>query len=205
MSLQRRLFVETEGDAWLDRNRDKLGNAADDPVIRAVGVLPVNPKCILEVGSSNGWRLDKLRRLCGCEVFGVEPSEKGVAEAAALRVPTYRGTADELPLTHRRCDLIIMGFCLYVCDPRHYFTIAAEVDRVLQDGGHLIIHDFLSPWPFCRRYEHNPEILSRHFEPHKLWTGHPAYTLWAARYDPKDGIGTMALEKDMARCDQEDK
>jgi len=38
---QANIFLESEGDAWLERNRDKLGER--DPVDRAITYLSLKP------------------------------------------------------------------------------------------------------------------------------------------------------------------
>lgn len=51
------------------------------------------------------------------------------------------GTADGLP-DIKPVDLIIFGFCLYLCDPQDLFTIAANSDRLLVDKGVMAVYDF---------------------------------------------------------------
>lgn len=174
MVKQKDVFLSGEGDAWFERNRARLG--LYDPVTELIQREGIRPKCVLEVGCANGWRLAKLRDLYDCEVFGVEPSMKAAMEAATLRVPVHQMTASTLPVRNGGFDMIIYGFCLYLTDPDDWLMIAAEGDRALATGGHIVIHDF--GWvrkPYGRRYEHNDKITAYHVDFSQLWLSHPAY------------------------------
>lgn len=170
---QKDRFMMGEGDAWFNRNRERLG--LRDPVTEVIEELKLSPKRVLEIGCSNGWRLKKLfDRYSECTVFGVEPSAAAVDEALISTV--LRSTADELPFGSDNFDLVIFGFCLYLVDPADLFRVVTEADRVLRDNGILIIHDFAA-WdrPFARAYEHADGVLSYHMDHAKLWLAHPSY------------------------------
>src|SRR5882672_10678452 len=176
--MQKDIFLESEGNAWLERNRDKLGQS--DPVSKIIedARLPA-PTSILEVGCANGWRLANLRDKYDCEVTGVEPSLRACIEAAELKVPVIHGTASMLPFAPEKFDLIIFGFCLYLTDWSDWFRIAAEADTVLRPDGHIIIHDFsIRPdgEAHVRQYGHREGILSYHVDFPSLWLAHPLYS-----------------------------
>ncbi len=175
-------FLSGEGDAWFQRNRDKLGKR--DPVSDLLGLLPlIRPKRVLEIGCSNGWRLKKLREKYGCRVSGIDTSGDAVAEATASGLEDIcHGKFGPGPHAWLggTFDMIIFGFCLYVTEPRDWFKVVAESDRLLADGGHLIIHDFVPPnRPFAKPYEHKTGALSYHVDFVSLWCGHP----WYQEYD----------------------
>lgn len=175
---QKETMLLGEADAWFERNKDQLG--LYDPVTLVIRDLNIRPQTVLEVGCANGWRLAKLRDLFGSRVFGVDPSMKAGLAAAELRIPVHQMTASVLPVHEDGYDLIIYGFCLYLVDPYEWLTIAAEGDRALKTGGHIIIHDF-NDWvggkPFAKRYEHMPRISAHHYDFAKLWLGHPRYQI----------------------------
>lgn len=162
--------MESEGDAWYERNRSRLG--IHDPVTKTMQLLRLHPETVLEVGCSNGWRLKRLREMYDCSIYGIDPS--GVAIADAHEVTIKRGIASELPFVRHSFDMVIYGFCLYLCEPQHLFDIASEGNRVLQDDGYLIIHDFADDQPpFSRKYEHREGMLAYHMDYARLWLGHP--------------------------------
>ena len=170
------IFAESEGDAWLERNRALVGR---DPVGEAIDDLGIKPQCVLEIGCANGWRLAALRGKFDCEVHGVEPSMQGCIEAATRGVPVWRCTAESLPAGNEAYDLVIYGFCLYCTDPADWFKIVAEGDRVLRPDGHIVIHDFsIRPEgeAYVRQYEHREGISSYHVDFSSLWLANPLYS-----------------------------
>lgn len=192
---QAETMLKTEADAWFERNRDRLGrfDSVSD-MIEHIGLKPTN---VLEVGCANGWRLAKLRDKYGCNIMGIEPSQKAGIEAAELRVPVMQGTASQLPFLPETFDLIIFGFCLYLTDPEDWLRIAAEADAALAPDGHIIIHDFETFSPHARKYEHQDGMLSYHIEWPDLWRGHPGYHI-VRRWFNTGHEATTALKKHLA-------
>ncbi len=185
MSSQKDAFLTAEGDAWFARNASGLA-AVDwsrDPVCVQLATLisPGPPTRVLEIGCSDGSRLQFLAERHGHQVFGVDPSEKAVARALARGVQAVRGTADRLPFVDASFDVVIFGFCLYLCDDKDLFRIAFEADRVLADPGWLTILDFEARAPTYRPYRHRAGIASRKMEYKSMFLWHPAFTLASHR------------------------
>jgi SAM-dependent methyltransferase len=187
------IFRESEGDAWFERNRARIGE--HDPVSEAIEKTGIVPTRVLEIGCANGWRLAKLSDKYGCEVIGIEPSVAACAEAKKLQVGVIHGTADWLPAIGD-FDLVIFGFCLYLTDPADWFKIVSDADCVLQDGGHIVIHDF-ETWGqfFAREYEHRDGVMSYHFDFAKLWLAHPWYHVVCRRLDEADDSITILKKR----------
>ena len=183
------IFIETEGDAWLARNRLKLGQGRDlvSEMIEDENIIPDR---VLEIGCSNGWRLDKLRNRYRCDIWGVEPSMKAGVEAANLRVPILQCTAANLRgVIPSSFDLIIYGFCLYVTDPEDWLQIAAESDAILKPGGNLIVHDFPAGMTVeAQPYAHDRRLTSYHFDFAQLWLAHPRYSLVRRRMESDEMV-----------------
>lgn len=194
--MQKDIMMQSEGDAWLARNRDKLGH--EDEVTHLItSVIKKRPTRVLEIGCANGWRLAKLRDMYSAEVMGVEPSMQAAIEAAALKVPVHQTTASCLPVDNTSFDLIIYGFCLYLTDPQDWLLIAAEGDRALAPGGHIIINDFGDFEPTRGvPYEHDRRLTSWHFDWAKLWLAHPRYTMVHRRWSAGSGHAVTILRKD---------
>src|SRR5437868_3398432 len=116
---QKDVFLASEGDQWFLRNQSKLtAENRDDVLVSELEKLANPPRDILEVGCSNGWRLECLRKRWGSAVYGIDPSSRAI-DAARLQYPAVNfrvGTADELPYGDSQFDLVILGFCLYLCD-----------------------------------------------------------------------------------------
>ena len=141
-------FLAGEGDQWFNRNAHVLQPERDEYVqlLKGQGISPAQ---VLEVGCANGYHLEALRRAFGCQASGIDPSlaaiSEGLQQYPALQLS--QGTARDLPAADGAFDLVILGFCLYLCDREDLFRIAAEVDRVLADGGFVLIKDFCPPLP----------------------------------------------------------
>lgn len=188
--MQKEFMMQGEGDAWLNRNRDKLG--LHDPVSDIIESMQLRPTSILEVGCADGWRLEKLRARYGARVHGVEPSMEAGIEAAGRRVPVHQMTASCLPVVTGGFDLIIYGFCLYLTDPKDWFTIVAEGDRALADGGFLIIHDFAEPQQaYAKQYEHHPALKAYHVAFSQFWLSSPLYISIGADYSGSDMVRVL--------------
>jgi ubiquinone/menaquinone biosynthesis C-methylase UbiE len=55
-------------------------------------------------------------------------------------------------------DLVIIGFVLYVVDREILLKVVSETDRVLADGGVLMIIDFFAERPTRNQYQHIRDI-----------------------------------------------
>lgn len=171
---QAEVFLAGEGAAWLKRNEKKLP-PKDDPVLEAIKTYKIEPSNVLEVGCANGWRLDLLNEEYGCNVWGVDPAEQSQGSDYILQ-----GTAVDFGgyFSEGEIDLLVYGWCLYLCDPEDYFDIAGAGDYVLQDDGFLVVYDFCTETPYKVPYKHKKGLFSHHYDFSKLWLSHPAYSLY---------------------------
>lgn len=167
---QAEIFRNGEGREWLKRNIKKIGKGPD-PVLEAIQDYKIAPKAALEIGCANGWRLDALEEKYSCFIRGLDPH-------AGKHPAVMAGTADYLPWTDQGFDLIIYGWCLYLCDPEDYFTIVAEADRVLENEGYIVIYDFCTDRPYKVPYKHKEGVFSYHYDFSQLWLAHPHYKLY---------------------------
>ncbi len=181
-SAQRDLFLSGEGDAWFQRNRrtGPLQSEADDLLLPALINLPLkkgSETIAAEVGCGQGLRLHKLASQKGWFVCGVDPSSEAVSAASELGVEAKVGTADLLPFGNQSIDLLIFGFCLYLCDPNLLFKISAEAHRVLKPSSWLAILDFWSPYQRNNIYKHNTAIRSFKDNFPAMFSWHPSYVI----------------------------
>ncbi len=181
---QREVFLQSEGDAWFRRNHQALQARTlpqDDPLLCALVTLPqlqpgAVPLRILEVGCGEGVRLGWLKDHRGAVCAGVEPSAGAVALARGLGVDARQGTAETLPFDDASFDVVLFGFCLYLCDRDDLFRIACEADRVLRAPGWLGILDFHGTTPRSRSYAHKPGMYSHKMDYRRLFDWNPQYT-----------------------------
>ncbi len=179
---QREVFLRSEGNAWLERNSPQGSARAlpeSDELLLAILQLPpaqtAVPTKLLEIGCSSGSRLAWLRQNRGFDCYGLDPSAKAVEAARAQGVVAQQGTADTLPFDTAAFDIVVFGFCLYLCDREDLFQIASEADRVLRNPGWIVIHDFYSPTPSQRPYHHLSGISSFKMDYRTLFAWHPGY------------------------------
>ena len=192
MGPQAQIFLDSEGLAWLKRNKAKLP-PKEDPVLEAISRLKA-PHRVLEIGCANGWRLKELRKRYSCECHGIDPCITHYHTVDGINL--YRGTADSLhPFRDKYFDLVIYGFCLYLCDPEDYFKIAIEGDRVLQNSSYMAIYDFIEPKPTISLYKHHSAIRSHKMDFATLWDWNPYYRRLMV-IDSADGTGVSVLGKD---------
>jgi ubiquinone/menaquinone biosynthesis C-methylase UbiE len=209
---QRDVFLESEGDAWFMRNASALQARElpeSDPLLTEILALPVaqiGPGTrILEIGCGDGTRLNWLRQHHGFHCHGVEPSARAVAAAQARGIAAFQGTAERLSFGDAEFDIVVFGFCLYLCDRADLFRIACEADRVLRNSGWLLILDFYSPIPLKREYHHRSGLFSHKMDYRTLFTWNPAYTTYSHKIrhhvsgsytdDPTEWVATSVLRK----------
>ncbi|MDX7858826.1 class I SAM-dependent methyltransferase [Aeromonas caviae] len=176
---QKNVFMDHEGDEWYKRNKAAIldKSLANDPIFKALEYLGSRPARILEIGCANGWRLAQLAEHYGARCYGVDPSASAIQDGLS-RYPGLQltvGTADCLPEIEP-VDLIIFGFCLYLCDPQDLFKIAAGSDALLADRGLMTILDFNPPAGHYRNdYQHHANIFSYKMNYGELFGWHPGY------------------------------
>lgn len=213
---QKNIFLQSEADAWYERNHqviDKKNFATADPVATTIIQIAsldqyVSTKRrlqILEIGCGEGRRLIWLAENLPVDVFGVEPSAKAVEQACGNGIDVQRGTADQLSFQDSTFDVVVFGFCLYLCDRQDLFKIAQEADRVLKPDAWLLINDFFAPTPIRREYHHRPGIYSYKMDYRKLFDWHPAYTCYSHQLsqhgregytdDPQEWVGMSVMRK----------
>ena len=174
---QKEIFLRSEGDAWFTRNQQGVATRklpGDDALLRELlDFLPVNAtgggEKVLEIGCGDGTRLAWLKDNLNADCNGIEPSAEAVAAACTKGINVQQGTADVLPFDNQSFDIVIFGFCLYLCDREDLFRIASEADRVLRTPGWLVIMDFYSTVPRARTYHHRPGVQSYNMDYRSLF------------------------------------
>lgn len=183
---QSEIFLAGEGDNWFKRNHEYLQKKdfTEDSVFNAVKeIIKSEGKKlkILEVGCGEAKRLEYLKNTFNVEVFGVEPSSLAVSHAKENGVNCQLGTADNLPFEDNYFDIVIFGFCLYLCDEEDLFKISQESDRVSKRQSWTIINDFYAKTPIKNKYHHKEGVHSRKMDFSSLFSWNPNYTCFYNR------------------------
>jgi ubiquinone/menaquinone biosynthesis C-methylase UbiE len=201
---QKESFVSGEGDRWYERNREETG---DDPVLPIIQRHGLHFSDVLEIGSADGRRLLRIKAAYPfANVSGIDPSQKAVANRATA-ISLRCGTADDLPYNDNSFDLVIFGYCLYLCDRRDLFRIAYEADRVLRDHGTMMVYDFHPPEPYRNPYKHLAGLFSYKMDHSRMFSWNPAYQVicqyvfpdpGTTSMDPDNRVGITVMQKNLA-------
>ena len=175
---QKEIFLNNEGNEFFKRNKNNSHNVDNDKLIEAIRHLKLKPNKVLEIGCLDGWRLSFISNLYKAECYGIDPSIDAITDGQ-LKYPEIsflQGTAENIPIPNMSFDTVIIGFCLYLCDREDLFCIAKEVDRLLSDGGHLILYDFSTPTPVANAYKHCENVKSYKMDYAKMFNWNPGYS-----------------------------
>lgn len=179
MESQSSLFLAGEGDEWFKRNNKSRDRDLEqvDPIARATKALIPEGSTIGEVGCAFPLRLAHLVKRHGGQGWGIDPASAAIEEGRET-YPNLKldvGTAEALPWDSASMDVLVYGFCLYLVDRSQLFAVAQEGDRVLKDGGLLVVLDFVPPFPYRNPYKHKEGIWSYKMDHASLWDWNPAY------------------------------
>lgn len=179
MTSQKEIFKASEGDCMFLRNKKKLNSPSkeDDKIVNLIKSIELFPKRVLEIGCGAGHRLENIRLAFQADCYGIDPSTKAIDDGKSKypNISLQVGTADNVPFDADRFDMIIFGFCLYLCDRKDLFKIAHEADRCLKNKGTLIIKDFYPPFPYKNKYSHRDGIYSYKMDYSMMFKWNPAY------------------------------
>ncbi|MFY0642742.1 MAG: class I SAM-dependent methyltransferase [Bermanella sp.] len=178
---QKTVFSSSEGDSWFDRNKsiDMSSRISEDLIIKEIERLNLTDMNCLEIGCADGWRLNTLNIKFKFNCYGIDPSEKAIksGESQYQNLNLIKGTADNLPYKDNSMSIIIIGFCLYLCDRSDLFKIASEVNRVLVNNGIVVILDFYTETPYKNKYAHLDGVYSYKMDYEKMFSWNPEYQL----------------------------
>ena len=209
MASQKKIFKASEGDCWFQRNRNSSHSppANEDEIVAFIKSIELVPETVLELGCSNGQRLEVIRNAFQAKCYGIDPSTKAVDEGKSKYpdISLQVGTADNLPFDDDSFDMIIFGFCLYLCDRKDLFKIAYEADRCLKNNGTLIIKDFYPPFAYKNKYSHHDSIYTYKMDYSQMFRWNPAYAEvskivfshsgFALRDMPEEKVAIVVLRK----------
>jgi ubiquinone/menaquinone biosynthesis C-methylase UbiE len=176
---QKSSFLSDEGNNWFSRNKIAIHEKITDPVINLLRIKNIHPRVALEIGCADGYRLNDINKEFKSSCYGIDPSLMAIEEGrkAYDKIVLAQGTADQIPFANVRFDLIIFGFCLYLCDRDDLFKIVYEADRFLEENGFIIIYDFEPDFPFKNNYKYANDMYSYKMRYANLFLSNPSYTL----------------------------
>lgn len=135
---------------------DRIAVWMDEFAIHAPAARPL---AVLDLGSGTGRFTPALADTFGGPAYGVEPSDKmravAAAEAAHPDVTYLAGSAESIPLPDNSCDVVLMFLSFHHVRERE--VAANEIARVLRPGGRVLIRSVFS--------DRMPDLRWHHFFP----------------------------------------
>lgn len=149
------IFNDYEGNHWFERNKAALTPLRKDVITQIIQELKIYPKTIIEVGCSNGWRLEKLRKIYNAKCYGIDISKDAV-DFGKKDFPEL--TLNCIGLNDLKMDqefeMVICNFVLHWIDRKNILNVIANIDKLISPGGYLVLGDFLPDFNQKRRYHH---------------------------------------------------
>lgn len=159
---QDNLFASGEGDNWYRRNQGALSK--DDKIDWPLFILDlIGDKeaivTVVELGCSNGFRLNRLKQLHvpNARCVGIDASREAVASGLQLYpdIELYQGVLADPPV-NGQFDLVIVNYVLHWIDRSTLARSICSIDSFVKDGGLLLLGDFFPDYQQRRRYHHLP-------------------------------------------------
>ncbi len=162
--------VIEESNNYFERNKNditdvdeasKNAHLSGDFIEKYLREYPGAIGSILEIGCNYGYNLNYLSRRHGIECWGIEPSDKAVDfgigrwKDSNPKVHLVQGISNKLPYRDQQFDIVMVGFLMYVTPREMIADTVSEVNRVLKEGGFLILTDFDTPVLYKRVNKHN--------------------------------------------------
>lgn len=148
-------FIDCEGNNFFQRNNNYIEND-NDIILKNININNIINKKILEIGCSNGWRLNKLfEKNNSCEYYGIDPSIDAINDGKKYsNINLEVGTCDNINNLDNFFDIILIPFVFMYIDRNLLIKSISEIDRVLKNNGLLIITDFYSNKPRKNSYKY---------------------------------------------------
>lgn len=181
---QSQIFLNSEGNAWYKRNLRIISknvlkrNILIIQLEKLIKKFPNKRVNILEIGCSNGRILNYLKlNFPKVQALGLEPSKLAIKNKLSKKIFIKQGVANKIPFKNKKFDILIFGFCLYLCDTVDLINIVKEANRVTKPLSYIVIDDFFSKKITYNKYHHKKGIFSRKMDYSKIFLWHPFYSL----------------------------
>lgn len=187
-----------EADRYWQRNQAALAQWSpdNDVPLRVLSLYGIGPRMAIEIGAANGYRLAELHRASGTRCIAVEPShtaiESGMRQYPAVQY--VQATAANIPV-NEPADLVIVNYVLHWIDRALLTKSITEIDRLVCDGGFLLLGDFLPDHPCKVAYHHADGIKTYKQDYSSLFLSTGAYRLVAMLTNLHGGSLTAETEE----------
>ena len=166
MSDQGQIFLDSEGDAWYERNQCAIETAkasADTSfILQILKGSSFEIQDLLEVGCSSAVKLNWLASSFSASGSGIDPSSLAIQQGKKQYpdLDLHVGLASRLPFEADKFDLVFFGFCLYLVPPEEIELAIKEALRVLRPKGFIALTDFDPGIEVSVPYKHVKGLIS---------------------------------------------
>ena len=139
-----------------------------------------NISTILEIGCGTGHRLNSLCSQLEAKGIGIDPGKKAVDfinQKYNHIISAKVGFGDHLEVDDYSVDVCLMGFFLYLVDRSLFLRCVSEADRVLKNGGFLLIVDFDPFLQYFNKHRYHKKVKSYKFDNTKPFLNSGLYYL----------------------------
>lgn len=162
---QENIFEQGEGDNWFKRNKDYIKKSQDDWIENAIRKLDLKENAsIIECGCSSGHRLARLKKIFpNSRVVGFDISKEAICygKKEYNEIELYQHKISE-EFDMGQYDVVICSFVLHWVDRQDLSKVISNIDKLVADGGILLIGDFLPDYNHRNKYKHleNEEVYT---------------------------------------------
>lgn len=165
--IQENAFVESEADAWFERNSKSASSpmSHDHHIIRAIKKLILPGKgAFADLGGASGRVSAAISEvLPEWQGYVIEPSRKAVVHGENVfpHLRFQQGSitqAEDLP--NYLFDLVIVSGVFTWLDRFLLSSAIANTDKIIKNGGILIVSDFDPPHPRANPYHHRDGLYT---------------------------------------------
>lgn len=157
---QYEVFSQQQADQWFERNKNFLSvvDCENDLCSQFLkNNIPVDEvSSIIELGASDGYRLDFLKKIFpNCSrIVGTDLSQKAVEEGRArYGITMYKAGIEDI-LDEEPFDLVIVNGVLCWVDRNNLFKTFYCIDKLVNNNKYLCIGDFCPFYPQKNEYHH---------------------------------------------------
>lgn len=189
-------YLQVEADAYFKRNLPAMAQKGPETsgsrqalsgglrLIELTQRASIKPRSMVDIGGSNGYFTSAFQKTFGCKATLIEPSKKAIAYASKNypNIKSIRGVASKLPLADNSVDVVVIKGVLCWIGRESILKAVAEIDRVLTDGGHLLISDFHpdSPRKTLNRHAADADIYCFKTDHSKIFLDSGLYSVIAS-------------------------
>lgn len=160
MDTQEQVFINQEADNWFLRNKDVIIKRQSENDY-CFNIIKNNLDCaeitsVLELGCSNGYRLNFLKKLFpNCTKFvGADASKLAVEDGKErYGLELYQNSLYNFSYPEQ-FDLVIVNFVLHWIDRTLLYKSIATIDSLIKENAYLCLGDFFPYFPHKRIYHH---------------------------------------------------